>query len=180
MPDRGTQPPSLPAASPGVPALNSSSGGGDDKCGCNTTPARTYAVSPCANLTVETGHFPSCPLIEIRRPCNSSSQTFSTVPAFPSVRTTALPTSSDRTSSSAPRIVSAWSFAVGMVPPKSVHAGDADLVVDAPDAAPSLSLRHGTGSSRVLSLWLRPMAARALLDLGEGCGAQRYRSRLSP
>jgi hypothetical protein len=69
----------------------------------------------CANLIVETGHFPSWPLIEIRRPCNSSSQTFSTVPAFPSVRTTALPTSSDRASSSAPRIVNAWSFAVGMV-----------------------------------------------------------------
>src|ERR1700738_3399128 len=48
----------------------------------------------CANLMVETGHLPSWPLIEIRRPCTSSSQTFSTVPAFPSERTTALPTSS--------------------------------------------------------------------------------------
>src|SRR6266550_3580045 len=114
MPDRGTQPPSLRAASPGVRSLNSSSGGGDDKCGCNTTPARTYAVSPCANLTVETGHFPSCPLIEIRRPCNSSSQTFSTVPAFPSVRITALPTSSVWACSNAPRIVDARTFAVGM------------------------------------------------------------------
>jgi hypothetical protein len=43
---------------------------------------------------VETGHFPSWPLIEIRRPCISSSQTLSTVPALPSVRITALPTSS--------------------------------------------------------------------------------------
>jgi hypothetical protein len=34
-------------------------------------------------------------LIEIRSPCNSSSQTFSTVPAFPSVSTTALPINSD-------------------------------------------------------------------------------------
>jgi hypothetical protein len=40
----------------------------------------------CANLMVEIGHFPTWPLIEIRRPCNSSSQTSSTVPAFPSVR----------------------------------------------------------------------------------------------
>jgi len=55
------------------------------------------------------------PLIETRRPCTSSSQTFSTVPAFPSVRTTALPTSSDRAASSAPRIVNAWRFGVGMV-----------------------------------------------------------------
>src|SRR6266699_3464653 len=114
MPDRGTQPPSLPAASPGVLSLNSSSGGGDDKCGCNTTPVRTYAVWPCANFTVETGHFPSCPVIEIRRPCNSSSQTFSTVPAFPSVRITALPTSSVWACSNAPRIVDARTFAVGM------------------------------------------------------------------
>jgi MFS family permease len=48
----------------------------------------------CANLMVEMGHFPSWPLMEIRRPWNSSSQTLSTVPALPSVRTTALPTSS--------------------------------------------------------------------------------------
>src|SRR6266849_3199243 len=61
------------------------------------------------------GHFPSWPLIEIRRPYSSSSQMFSTVPAFPSVRTTALPTSSDRASSNARRIVDARSFAVGMV-----------------------------------------------------------------
>jgi hypothetical protein len=48
----------------------------------------------CANLTVEIGHFPSWPWIEIRKPCISSSQILSTVPAFPSVRITALPTSS--------------------------------------------------------------------------------------
>src|SRR5882757_585920 len=63
---------------------------------------------------VEMGHFPSCPPIEIRRPWNSSSQTFSTVPAFPSVRTTALPTSSDWASSNAPRITDARSFTDGM------------------------------------------------------------------
>ena len=33
--------------------------------------------------------------MEIRSPCNSSSQTFSTLPAFPSVSTTALPINSD-------------------------------------------------------------------------------------
>jgi hypothetical protein len=33
--------------------------------------------------------------MEIRSPCNSSSQTFSTVPAFPSVSTTPLPINSD-------------------------------------------------------------------------------------
>jgi hypothetical protein len=31
---------------------------------------------------VETGHLPSWLAMEIRSPCNSSSQTFSTVPAF--------------------------------------------------------------------------------------------------
>jgi predicted enzyme related to lactoylglutathione lyase len=52
-------------------------------------------ISPgCANSMVEIGHFPWWPPIEIRRPCISSSQTLSTVPAFPSVRITALPTSS--------------------------------------------------------------------------------------
>jgi hypothetical protein len=56
-------------------------------------PISVLAVSAFySNLIVEIGHFPSCPLIEIRRPCNSSSQTLSTVPAFPSVRITALPT----------------------------------------------------------------------------------------
>jgi hypothetical protein len=43
--------------------------------------------------------------IEIRKPWNSSSQTFSTVPVFPSVRTTALPTSSDWASSNGLRII---------------------------------------------------------------------------
>jgi hypothetical protein len=50
--------------------------------------------SVCANFIVETGHLPSWPRIEIRRPCNSSNQTWSTVPALPSVKMTALPTSS--------------------------------------------------------------------------------------
>src|SRR3982750_465910 len=63
---------------------------------------------------VEIGHFPSCPPIEIRKPWNSSSQTRSTVPAFPSVRTTALPTSSDCASSNAPRIIDARRLTDGM------------------------------------------------------------------
>jgi hypothetical protein len=68
----------------------------------------------CANLTVETGHFPWWPAIDIRRPCISSSQIPSTVPAFPSVRTTALPTSSPWACSSSLRIVDARIFAVGI------------------------------------------------------------------
>src|ERR1700736_4035473 len=70
---------------------------------------------------VEIGHFPSWPRIEIRRPCNSSSQTFSTVPALPSVRITALPTSSVCACSNAPRIVDALSVTVGMGDP-GLHA----------------------------------------------------------
>src|ERR1700694_6280591 len=66
---------------------------------------------------VEIGHLPSCPRIEIRRPCISSSQTLSTVPALPSVRITALPTSSVCACSNAPRIVNAVSFTVGMGDP---------------------------------------------------------------
>src|SRR5258705_371916 len=53
--------------------------------------------------------------MEIRRPCSSSSQTPSTVPALPSVRTTAFPTSSDCAFSNALRITDARSFA-GMSP----------------------------------------------------------------
>jgi hypothetical protein len=73
----------------------------------------------CANLIVETGHFPSCPLIEIRRPCNSSSQTPSTVPAIPSVRITALPTRSDWACSNSLRIADARTFTDGMGIPES-------------------------------------------------------------
>jgi hypothetical protein len=57
---------------------------------------------------VDTGHFPSWSLIEIRNPCNSSSQTFSIVPAFPLVRATDLPTRRARASWYALRIVAAW------------------------------------------------------------------------
>src|SRR5476651_1611653 len=64
---------------------------------------------------VEIGHFPQWPPTEIRRPCNSSSHTLSTVPALPSVRTTALPTSSDCAASKAPRIVEARSFTGGII-----------------------------------------------------------------
>src|SRR5215472_1921947 len=46
-----------------------------------------------ANFMVDTGHLPSWPLTEIRRPWNSSSQILSTVPATPLVRMTVLPTS---------------------------------------------------------------------------------------
>jgi hypothetical protein len=56
---------------------------------------------------VETGHLPSWPLMEIRRPWSSSSQMFSTVPAFPSVRTTALPSSSVCACSNLARITDA-------------------------------------------------------------------------
>ena len=64
---------------------------------------------------VETGQFPSCPRIEMRRPCISSSQTLSTVPALPSVRITALPTSSVWARVNSPRIVHARSFTAGMM-----------------------------------------------------------------
>src|SRR4029077_14461006 len=47
-----------------------------------------------ANFIVATGQLPSWLPIEIRRPWSSSSQSLSTVPAFPLVRITALPTSS--------------------------------------------------------------------------------------
>lgn len=82
-------------------------------------PAPPPSQLVCANLTVETGHFPSWPLMEIRRPCISSSQTVSTVPAFPSVRITALPTSSVWARPNSLRIVAAWSFAVGKRDPES-------------------------------------------------------------
>jgi hypothetical protein len=67
---------------------------------------------------VETGHFPSWSLIEIRKPCNSSSQTFSTVPAFPSVKATDLPIRRERASWYALRIVAAWGIHV--TAPKSL------------------------------------------------------------
>src|SRR6202795_1628416 len=85
---------------------------------------------------VEMGHFPSWPLREIRKPCISSSQTLSTVPAFPSVRTTALPTSSVWACSNSPRIVDARTFAVGMGDPSEIlcgclHLKDAQVVTGA-------------------------------------------------
>src|ERR1700738_1972681 len=88
-----------------------------DARGKQNPPAQTRFQPVCANLMVEIGHLPSCPRIEIRRPCNSSSQTFSTVPALPSVRITALPTSADCACSNAPRIVDAESFTVRMGDP---------------------------------------------------------------
>jgi len=44
-------------------------------------------------------------------------------PAFPSVRTTAFPTSSDCVFSNAPRIVDAWTFIAGMVRLRNSVAG---------------------------------------------------------
>jgi hypothetical protein len=35
------------------------------------------------SFTVEIDHWPSCPSIEMRNPCSSSSKTFSIVPALP-------------------------------------------------------------------------------------------------
>jgi hypothetical protein len=70
------------------------------------------------NLMVQIGHFPSWPLIEIRSPCISSSQTLSTVPAFPSERITALPTSSVWACSYSLRIVDARSCTVGIGDPE--------------------------------------------------------------
>src|SRR5450759_1711423 len=57
--------------------------------------------------------------MEIRRPCISSSQRCSTVPAFPSVSTTALPTSSARACSNSPRIADARTFTIDMGDPDS-------------------------------------------------------------
>src|SRR5258707_11882119 len=65
-------------------------------------------------LMVDMGHFQSWLLMEIRKPCISYSETLSTVPAFPSVRMTALPTSSVWACSNSPRIVDAWIFSFGM------------------------------------------------------------------
>src|SRR5947209_13282830 len=62
---------------------------------------------------VETGHFPSWPAIEIRRPWSSSSDTLTTVPAFPSIRTTALPISSASDCCNACRITDARCLALG-------------------------------------------------------------------
>src|SRR6478736_2082546 len=56
---------------------------------------------------VETGQLPSWFLIEIRRPWNSSSQSLSTIPAFPLVSITASATSSVRALSNSTRIVQA-------------------------------------------------------------------------
>src|ERR1700738_3264471 len=88
-----------------------------DARGKQNPPAQTRFQPVCANLMVEIGHLPSCPRIEIRRPCNSSSQTFSTVPALPSVRITALPTNSVCACSNAQRIVDTLSFTGGLGDP---------------------------------------------------------------
>ena len=79
------------------------------------TGGRGYLRLSGGNLMVETGHFPSWPRMEMRRPCVSSSQMLSTVPALPSVMITALPISSVWACSNSPRIVHARSFVTGMM-----------------------------------------------------------------
>src|ERR1700738_2114874 len=59
--------------------------------------------------------------MQIRSPCNSSSQTFSTVPAFPSVRTTALPINSDCAAPYSFKIFEAWRFTDGIARPYSAE-----------------------------------------------------------
>ncbi len=87
---------------------------------CRSHRLMTQAFGSCANLylwaslIVETGHFPSWPLIEIRRPSKSSNQTFSTVPAFPSVTI-----SSDCASPNAFMIADARSLTNGISVPEN-------------------------------------------------------------
>ena len=126
---------------------------------------------------VEIGHFPSWPRIEIRSPCISSSQTPCTVPAVPSVRITALPTSSAWAFSNSLRIVDARTFAAGMA--RCLPLKGAEVVTDARQsdvggaleryrsdsvgnrsAAHALSrlgrASHGTRAAQIVQLrWLR-------------------------
>lgn len=67
---------------------------------------------PSENFTVEIGHLPLWPAMEIRKPCNSSRKTLLIVPALPSDKTTALPTRSARACSKSRRMVKAISCAV--------------------------------------------------------------------
>jgi hypothetical protein len=60
-------------------------------------------------------------LIEMRSPCSSSSQTFSTVPAFPSARMTALPINSDCVSPYSLKIFDARTFTDGIARPCSAE-----------------------------------------------------------
>src|SRR6266436_10307714 len=59
--------------------------------------------------------------MEIRSPCNSSSQTFSTVPAFPSVSTTTLPINSDCTAPYSFKIFDARRITDGIARPCSAQ-----------------------------------------------------------
>jgi hypothetical protein len=113
----------------------------------------------CMNLTVDTGHFPSWPRIETRSPCISSSQTLSTVPAFPSVRIAALPTSSVWACSNSPRIVDARTFTVGMDDlqefERSVFAFERCARRD----------RHAAGGTAIVPIWkLEPASNRSSVD----------------
>ena len=53
-------------------------------------PGKTARDQPWMNFTVETGHWPSCPLIDMRSPCTSSRKTCSIVAKVP-VEATAYP-----------------------------------------------------------------------------------------
>ena len=59
--------------------------------------------------------------MEIRSPCNSSSQTFSIVPAFPSVSTTPLPINSDCAAPYSSKIFDARRFTGGIARPCSAE-----------------------------------------------------------
>lgn len=96
------------------------------------------------NLIVETGHFPAWPLIEIRRPCKSSSQTFSTVPASPLARTTALPRSSDCASPNAFMIVDARSVTDGISVPDIKTDGEAVFTLNGALVVTRLRKSSGT------------------------------------
>src|SRR4029079_17596015 len=59
--------------------------------------------------------------MEIRSPCNSSSQTYSIVPAFPSVSTTPLPINSDCAAPYSSKIFDAPRFTGGIARPCSAE-----------------------------------------------------------
>jgi hypothetical protein len=91
-----------------------------------------HQVSGClSEFDVETGQLPSWPLIEMRRPCISSSPTLSTVPALPSVRITALPTSSVWARVNSPRIVHARykDMSMKLRPTRFGNCSDAEMPV---------------------------------------------------
>ena len=89
--------------------------------------------------------------MEIRSPCNSSSQTFSTVPAFPSVRTTALPINSACASPYSFRIFDARRF-TGMARPCSSEPSLAQRPGFFQCSAPGTIDGEGSSTSRSRSI----------------------------